>query len=140
VRDTARAARSSTETHQSRDETKWRDPESDRGHHDFQTMVMIGIEPRCFQPLKLAGYARSDDRMGSLGHGGTLVLAGATFAAVRSSNRSARIAERTLLVGLRPVLTPSRRGDPGKQVQYADGRMFEVGAGRAMVREEGGAI
>ena len=30
---------------------------------------------------------------------GTLVLAGATFAAIRSSNRSARIAERSLLAG-----------------------------------------
>jgi hypothetical protein len=33
---------------------------------------------------------------------GTLVLAGATFAAVRSSNRSARVAERALLAGLAP--------------------------------------
>ena len=36
--------------------------------------------------------------------GGTLVLAAATFSAVRSSNRSARVAERALLAGLRPVL------------------------------------
>jgi len=67
---------------------------------------------------------------------GTLVLAGATFAAVRSSNRSARIAERALLVGLRPVLTPSRPEDPAEQVQFADGRVFEVDGGRAMVREQ----
>lgn len=67
---------------------------------------------------------------------GTLVLAGATFAAVRSSNRSARIAERALLVGLRPVLTPSRPEDPAEQVQFADGRVFDVEGGRAMVRDE----
>ena len=36
--------------------------------------------------------------------GGTLVLAMATFASVRSANQSARVAERSLLVGLRPVL------------------------------------
>jgi hypothetical protein len=71
---------------------------------------------------------------------GTLVLAGATFAAVRSSNRSARIAERTLLAGLRPVLTPSRREDPAEQVQFADGRVFEVVGGRAMVREQNGVV
>jgi hypothetical protein len=71
---------------------------------------------------------------------GTLVLAGATFAAVRSSNRSARIAERALLVGLRPVLTPSHPEDPAEQVQFADGRVFEVGGGRAMVRDEGEVI
>jgi hypothetical protein len=67
---------------------------------------------------------------------GTLVLAGATFAAVRSSNRSARVAERALLAGLRPVLTPSRPEDPSEQVQFADGRVFEVGGGCATVRDE----
>ena len=39
---------------------------------------------------------------------GTLVLAVATFAAVRSANRAARAAEQSLLVGLRPLLVPSR--------------------------------
>jgi hypothetical protein len=71
---------------------------------------------------------------------GTLVLAGATFAAVRSSNRSAQIAERALLVGLRPLLTPSRPEDPDEQVQFADGRVFALGGGRAMVREADSAI
>jgi hypothetical protein len=71
---------------------------------------------------------------------GTLVLAGATFAAVRSSNRSARVAERTLLVGLRPLLVTSRAQDPAEQVQFADGRTFAVSAGRAMVRHENGVI
>jgi hypothetical protein len=71
---------------------------------------------------------------------GTLVLAGATFATVRSSNRSARIAERALLAGLRPLLTPSRPEDPDEQVQFADGRVFGVRAAGAMLREEGGAI
>lgn len=42
---------------------------------------------------------------------GTLVLAVATFSAVRSANRTARAAERSLLAGLRPVLmaSPARR-------------------------------
>jgi hypothetical protein len=71
---------------------------------------------------------------------GTLALAGATFVAVRSSNRSARIAERTLLVGLRPVLSPSRPQDPAEQVTFADGRVFQVEGGRAMVRNDGDAI
>jgi hypothetical protein len=39
---------------------------------------------------------------------GTLVLALATFASVRSSNRSARIAEAALQEQRRPVLVPSR--------------------------------
>ncbi|MBV9166816.1 MAG: hypothetical protein JO342_11770, partial [Solirubrobacterales bacterium] len=71
---------------------------------------------------------------------GTLVLAGATFAAVRSSNRSARIAERSLLAGLRPALTTPRRNDPRLEVQFADGRMFDTGWGDALVRRENGVI
>jgi hypothetical protein len=71
---------------------------------------------------------------------GTLALAGTTLAAVRSSNRSARIAERALLAGLRPVLAPSRPQDSGEQVQFADGQVFDVAAGRALVREENGVV
>src|SRR6476619_6889645 len=43
--------------------------------------------------------------------GGTLVLAFATFAAVRSSNRSARLAEYAMQIGIRPLLLPSRLED-----------------------------
>jgi hypothetical protein len=71
---------------------------------------------------------------------GTLVLAGATFAAVRSSNRSARIAERSLLAGLRPTLTTPQQTDPSIQVQFADGRVFETGSRDALVRCENGII
>src|SRR5258707_13777318 len=71
---------------------------------------------------------------------GTLVLAGATFAAVRSSNRSARIAERALLAGLRPALTTPRRNDQQVEVQFADGRVFDTGWGDALVRAEDGVI
>ncbi len=46
--------------------------------------------------------------------GGTLVLAVATFSSVRSANRSARIAEQSLLLGLRPILIPSRDEDPSR--------------------------
>lgn len=71
---------------------------------------------------------------------GTLVLAGATFAAVRSSNRSARVAERSLLAGLRPALTTPRRDDAAVDVQFADGRVFETGWGDALLRCENGTI
>jgi hypothetical protein len=71
---------------------------------------------------------------------GTLVLAGATFAAVRSSNRSARVAERALQAGLRPLLVTSRPDDAAEQVQFADGRVFEVGDGRAFVHEDRGVV
>jgi hypothetical protein len=71
---------------------------------------------------------------------GTLVLAGATFAAVRSAGRSTRIAERALLAGMRPVLASSHRADSAEPVQFADGRVFEVGAGRPLVQQDNGVI
>ena len=64
--------------------------------------------------------------------GGTLVLAVATFSAVRSSNRSARVAERALLAGLRPVLVPSRLEDPSEKVSFMD-RWVNVHGGMAEV-------
>src|SRR6266704_1547451 len=51
--------------------------------------------------------------------GGTLVLAGATFASVKSANRAARMAERSLLAGLRPLLVPSRLDDPPQKISFA---------------------
>jgi hypothetical protein len=63
---------------------------------------------------------------------GTLVLAIATFAAVRSSNRSARVAERALLATLRPVLAPSRLDDPEQKVGFQDDRWFHLPGGRGI--------
>ncbi|HWF51102.1 MAG TPA: hypothetical protein VG294_10725 [Solirubrobacteraceae bacterium] len=58
--------------------------------------------------------------------GGTLVLAVATFSSVRSANRAARTAERSLLVGLRPVLIPSREDDPVDRVLFGDDHRIDV--------------
>jgi hypothetical protein len=58
--------------------------------------------------------------------GGTLVLAVATFSSVRSANRSARLAERTLLAGVRPILTPSREDDPAERIRFGDEQMVYV--------------
>src|SRR2546423_14994866 len=62
---------------------------------------------------------------------GTLVLAIATFVAVRSANRAARVAERTLLAGIRPLLVPSRPQDPEQKIGFADNRWLRVAGGRA---------
>jgi hypothetical protein len=62
---------------------------------------------------------------------GTLVLAAATFSAVRSSNRSARLAERTLLAGLRPVFAPSRLSDEPQKVLFQDMVWFRLAGGHA---------
>jgi hypothetical protein len=70
--------------------------------------------------------------------GGTLVLAIATFASIRSSNRSARVAERSLLAAQRPVLIPSRDDDPRELVRFGDGEVLEVSGhgGRLELRED----
>jgi hypothetical protein len=54
------------------------------------------------------------------------VLAVATFSSVKSANRSARVAERSLLVGLRPILIPSREDDPPEQVRFGDDQALAV--------------
>jgi hypothetical protein len=64
--------------------------------------------------------------------GGTLVLATATFASVRSANRAARAAELSLLAGLRPLLLPSRSDDIEQKVNFADARWFKVRGGGAI--------
>jgi hypothetical protein len=61
--------------------------------------------------------------------GGTLVLAGATFASVRSANRAARVAESALLVGLRPLLVPSRLNDVDQKVGFHDGKWVKLSGG-----------
>jgi hypothetical protein len=65
--------------------------------------------------------------------GGTLVLAVATFSAVRSSNRSARLAEQALQVGLRPVLFASRPDDADQRIAWGDRHWATLSGGRAVV-------
>jgi hypothetical protein len=72
--------------------------------------------------------------------GGTLVLAVATFASIRSANRSARIseqaartAERSLLSGQRPLLVSSRLQDLEQKIQYPEGLWLTVRGGAAVV-------
>jgi hypothetical protein len=72
--------------------------------------------------------------------GGTLVLAMATFGSIKSANRAARVAERSLLAGLRPVLIPSREEDRGERVGFGDGVVLTVpGHGAAVTLENGNA-
>src|SRR5581483_2444099 len=62
----------------------------------------------------------------------TLVLAVATFAAVRSANRSARIAEQSLLAGLRPLLMPAHPEDPEQKVAFMGEKWFHLGGGEGL--------
>ena len=72
--------------------------------------------------------------------GGTLVLAAATFASVRSANRAARVAERSLLAGLRPLLVPSKFDDPPQKVGFADDKWVVAEGGRGVAEVGDSAI
>jgi hypothetical protein len=72
--------------------------------------------------------------------GGTLVLAVATFGSVRSANQAARVAERSLLAGLRPVLVPSREDDPQERVMFGDNVWLDVSGHSATVKMANGCL
>lgn len=57
---------------------------------------------------------------------GTLILAIATFASVRSANRSARVAELALQEQRRPVVVQSRLEDPMQKIMFVDGHWVHV--------------
>ena len=69
--------------------------------------------------------------------GGTLVLAVSTFASVRSANRAARAAERSFLVGLQPLLVPSRLHDPEQKVSWIDHQHVLLSGGTGFADVEG---
>jgi hypothetical protein len=71
---------------------------------------------------------------------GTLVLAVATFASVRSANRAARVAEQSMLAGMRPVMMSSRLQDPRQKIMFSDGRWVGVAGGGAVVEATDNAI
>lgn len=71
---------------------------------------------------------------------GTLVLALATFASVRSANRAARVAERSLLAGLRPLLLPSRLDDPPQKIGFVDDKWFLAEGGRGIAEAADSAV
>jgi len=75
------------------------------------------------------------------------VLAVATFASIRSANRSARIAERaaraaerSLLAGQRPLLVNSRLEDPEQELQFTEGKLLTVRGGEAALEVSDDAV
>jgi hypothetical protein len=65
--------------------------------------------------------------------GGTLVLAGATFSAVRSAHASTRVTERALLAQIRPLLVPTRPQDPPEKISFLDEHWIRPEGGRAVL-------
>src|SRR3954449_755139 len=65
--------------------------------------------------------------------GGTLALAATTYASVRSANRAARVAETSLLAGLRPLIVESGDSDETIRVNFFDIHGVAAAGGRAAV-------
>jgi hypothetical protein len=72
--------------------------------------------------------------------GGTLVLAIATFASVRSANRAARVAEQSLLVNMRPLLVNSRLDDAAQKIYFQEGAHVFLEGGRGHAQFENGVV
>jgi hypothetical protein len=72
--------------------------------------------------------------------GGTLVLAVATFGSVRSANQAARVAERSLLAGLKPVLVPSREDEASERVMFGDDVWLDVSGHSATIKLTSGHL
>ncbi|HUA42201.1 MAG TPA: hypothetical protein VMA32_11570 [Streptosporangiaceae bacterium] len=71
---------------------------------------------------------------------GTLVLAFATFASVRSANRAARVAERALMVNQRPLLVPSHMSDTRQKIFFQEGRSMVLEGGRGGADFDNGVV
>ena len=71
---------------------------------------------------------------------GTMVLAIATYAAVRSSNRSAQVAELALRQQLRPVLVNSRLDDPEQKIMFMEGRWIRAAGNMAAIEHQDGVV
>ena len=71
---------------------------------------------------------------------GTLVLAVATFAAVRSANLSARVAEASFQANLRPVLVTSRLEDPPQKIRWMDDHWARLEGNQATIEFIEGSI
>lgn len=71
---------------------------------------------------------------------GTLVLALATFASIRSANRSARVAEEAFRVNLRPVLVTSRLDDPVQKIRWMDNHWARLDGAQGIVQLVDGNI
>jgi hypothetical protein len=71
---------------------------------------------------------------------GTLVLALATFVAVRAANRAARVAEYSMQIGIRPLLMPSKLEGPLQKIMWGDEHWAGLSGGGAIVEEIDGIV
>ena len=72
--------------------------------------------------------------------GGTLALAGATFASTRSANRAARVSEFALRQQLRPVLVHSQLDDPEQKIMFQGEHWVRVPGSGAVVEHDDGIV
>jgi hypothetical protein len=71
---------------------------------------------------------------------GTLVLATATFVAVRSANRASRVAEYSMQIGIRPLLMPSRLEDVPQKIMWGDEHWARLSGSGATAESVNGIV
>ena len=71
---------------------------------------------------------------------GTLVLAIATFASVRSANRANRVAQDALQEQRRPIFSQSRFDDPVQKINFVEGHWVKAAGGRATAENVDGIV
>jgi hypothetical protein len=90
----------------------------------------IGVLTPAAYPAQMTDWVTTVSALAT--GGGTLVLAIATFASVRSANRAARVAEASLLSGLRPLLMHSLLQDPEQKLTWGDAHWERLPGGGAV--------
>jgi hypothetical protein len=71
---------------------------------------------------------------------GTLILAIATFASVRSANRATRISEQALQEQRQPVFVPSRFDDPIQKIMFVEQHWVRAEGGRGVAEHSNGTV
>jgi hypothetical protein len=71
---------------------------------------------------------------------GTLILALATFVAVRAANRAARVAEYSMQIGMRPLLMSSRLEDAAQKIMWGDEHWARLTGSGAVAEETDGNV
>ncbi len=71
---------------------------------------------------------------------GTLILAVATFSAVRATKRSVQVAEEALMAGMRPLVVSSLHTDPVHKALWNDRHTAVIHGGRAVFEQGDGGV
>lgn len=101
----------------------------------------LGRGARCSRPTTAPGRRAMADWAtitSAATAAGTFALAVSTVLSTRSANQAARVAERSMLASLRPLVLASRHQDPPEKVTWLDLHPLQVPGGQAVIEETDG--